>query len=126
MLREMHGKQPLPKEVANQLAGMLFSVRSSTAPYLIGLVITPIVYWMGCRDVSLTAIAVFSVVLLLPRIAVVHFFKQRSSEGNNLPSTAYWTLVFAIGAFYSMTMADIPFRTTRPTAPRGQLTAISR
>ena len=42
MLREMHGKQALPKGVTNQLAGTLFSVPSSTAPYLIGLVITPI------------------------------------------------------------------------------------
>jgi hypothetical protein len=64
MLREMHGKQTLPKEVANQLAGMLFSVPSSTAPYLIGLVITPIVFWMRSQNVSLTAIAVFSVVLI--------------------------------------------------------------
>jgi len=110
MLREMHGNQTMPKEVANQLAGMLFSVPSSTAPYVIGLVITPIVYWMRSHDVSLTAIAVFSVVLMLLRIAVVHFFKQRNSEGNNLPSTVYWSLLFAIGAFYSLAMAALVAR----------------
>jgi diguanylate cyclase len=110
MLREMHGKQALPKEVANQLAGMLFSVPSSTAPYLIGLVITPIVYWMRSQDVSLTAIAVFSIVLILLRIAVVYFFKQRDPEGNNVHSTVYWSLVFAIGAFYSLTMAALVAR----------------
>jgi diguanylate cyclase (GGDEF)-like protein len=110
MLREMHGKQTLPKEVANQLAGMLFSVPSSTAPYMVGLVITPIVYWMRSQDVPLTAIAVFSVLLMTLRIAVVYFFKQRNPEGNNLHSTVYWSLVFAIGAFYSLVVAALVAR----------------
>jgi diguanylate cyclase (GGDEF)-like protein len=95
MLTEMRGKQTLPKEVANQLAGMLFSVPSSTVPYLIGLMITPIVYWMRSQDASLTAIAVFSVVLILLRIAVVYFFKQRDPEGNNVHPTVYWSLAMA-------------------------------
>jgi hypothetical protein len=110
MLTEMRGKQTLPKEVANQLAGMLFSVPSSTVPYLIGLMITPIVYWMRSQDASLTAIAVFSVVLILLRIAVVYFFKQRDPEGNNVHPTVYWSLLFAIGALYSLAMAALVAR----------------
>jgi multisubunit Na+/H+ antiporter MnhB subunit len=89
---------------------MLFSVPSSTAPYLIGLVITPIVYWMRSQDVSLTAIAVFSIVLILLRIAVVYFFKQRDPKGDNVHSTVYWSLLFAIGAFYSLTIAALVAR----------------
>jgi diguanylate cyclase len=110
MLRDMRGNQTMPKEVANQLAGMLFGVPSSTVPYVIGLVITPIVYWVRSQDASLTAIAVSLVVLMLLRIAVVHVFKQRNSEGNNRPSTVFWSLVFAIGALYSLAMAALVAR----------------
>lgn len=111
MLRKLHGKDDVPKVIADQLEEMLFSTPfSSTVALLIGLLILAPVFWWRSHDVQLTTASGIAIALNLSRVAVVYVFGHRDCGRDCAHSNTYWVLVYAILGCFSLNMAALVAR----------------
>jgi diguanylate cyclase len=111
MFKEISDQQELPKEIADQLAGMAFSVPASTAVYLIGFLATPLVFWLRTHDTTLTAIAAVSLFLIPLRVGLVWLWRRSTEAGTNtVRSNVYRGLLATFGCLYSLCMAALVAR----------------
>jgi diguanylate cyclase (GGDEF)-like protein len=106
---KIHSKdEAVPKEVADQLADMLYWPHSHITVYVICLTICVPIFWWRSSDGWIFALAAAGVALNVGRIVLLSCFEKRHRHRER--SKTYWALILGLGCCFALIQAFLVAR----------------
>ena len=104
MLERFHGKRtPLPQEVEDQLAALIYKPHSHITVFVISLAIAAPIFWFRSSDALITSMVLLGVALNVGRIVAVRLFEAHLQQKER--SSVYWFSLHALGGCFAVTQA---------------------